>query len=124
MKNTRTDRANTDHPHQPPATAQKVSAPAGSLGLVKIADELLSRAERRRTATLAEIAEAKQLALGQYFTPDRPARLVAALPRATMRKFLSDLAWETEVWNADEPTHLIHLSGSRLTGPYESSVSV
>lgn len=40
--------------------------------------------------------------------------------RVTMRKFLSDLAWETEVWIADEPTHLIHLNGSRFMGPYES----
>jgi len=39
--------------------------------------------------------------------------------RVTMRKFLSDLAWETEVWNAAEPTHLIHLNGSRFLGPYE-----
>lgn len=39
--------------------------------------------------------------------------------RATMRKFLSELAWETEVWNASEPTHLIHLNGSRFLGPYE-----
>lgn len=39
--------------------------------------------------------------------------------RVTMRRFLSDLAWETEVWNADEPTHMIHLNGSRFMGPYE-----
>lgn len=39
--------------------------------------------------------------------------------RATMRKFLSDLAWETEAWAADEPTHMIHLNGSRFLGPYE-----
>ncbi|KAA0977205.1 restriction endonuclease [Paeniglutamicibacter gangotriensis] len=39
--------------------------------------------------------------------------------RATMRKFLSDLAWETEAWAADEPSHMIHLNGSRFLGPYE-----
>jgi hypothetical protein len=43
--------------------------------------------------------------------------------RATMRKFLSDLAWETEVWNADEPTHMIHLNGSRFMGPYDPRIS-
>ena len=33
---------------------------------------------------------------------------VTAFPsRATMGRFLSDIAWETEVWNADAPTHLI-----------------
>jgi type II restriction enzyme len=28
--------------------------------------------------------------------------------RAEMRKYLADIAWETEVWCADNPTHLIH----------------
>lgn len=38
--------------------------------------------------------------------------------RATMRKFLSDLAWETEAWCASDPTHMIHLNGERFLGPY------
>ncbi|MEZ5212432.1 BsuBI/PstI family type II restriction endonuclease [Gordonia sp. (in: high G+C Gram-positive bacteria)] len=39
--------------------------------------------------------------------------------RATMRRFLADLAWETEVWLADDPSHMIHLNGERFLGPYE-----
>jgi type II restriction enzyme len=39
--------------------------------------------------------------------------------RATMRKWLTELAWETEAWVADAPDHLIHLNGSRFLGPYE-----
>ncbi|MGV9700771.1 BsuBI/PstI family type II restriction endonuclease [Streptomyces sp. NPDC003483] len=39
--------------------------------------------------------------------------------RATMRKWLADLAWETEAWMADAPDHMIHLNGSRFLGPYE-----
>ncbi len=39
--------------------------------------------------------------------------------RAIMRKFLADLAWETEVWNADEPSHMIHLNGDRFLGPHD-----
>ena len=38
--------------------------------------------------------------------------------RATMRKFLADLAWETEAWCASDPTHMIHLDGERFLGPY------
>lgn len=38
--------------------------------------------------------------------------------RATMRKFLSELAWETEAWCASDPTHMIHLNGERFLGPY------
>lgn len=44
---------------------------------------------------------------------------VSAFPdRATMRKYLADIAWETEVWAADAPTHLIHFNGVRFLGPY------
>lgn len=39
--------------------------------------------------------------------------------RETMRKFLADLAWETEAWCASDPTHMIHLNGDRFMGPYE-----
>lgn len=38
--------------------------------------------------------------------------------RATMRRFLADLAWETEAWCASDPTHMIHLDGERFLGPY------
>lgn len=34
--------------------------------------------------------------------------------RRTLRSFISDLAWETEAWVATEPTHMIHLNGSRF----------
>ncbi len=35
-----------------------------------------------------------------------------------MRKFLSVVAWETEVWCSSDPTHLIHFNGIRFLGPY------
>lgn len=38
--------------------------------------------------------------------------------RATMRRFLSDIAWETEAWVADAPDHLIHFNGDKFLGPY------
>jgi type II restriction enzyme len=38
--------------------------------------------------------------------------------RAVMRKYLAQIAWETEVWCADNPTHLIHFDGERFLGPY------
>lgn len=38
--------------------------------------------------------------------------------RAEMRKYLTDIAWETDVWCADNPTHLIHFNGERFLGPY------
>ena len=40
------------------------------------------------------------------------------LDRATMREYLPEIAWETEVWVADAPEHLIHFNGERFLGPY------
>jgi hypothetical protein len=45
---------------------------------------------------------------------------VTAFPnRAIMGRYLGEIAWETEVWVADAPSHLIHFNGSRFLGPYE-----
>ena len=41
------------------------------------------------------------------------------LTRAAMKKYLTELAWETEVWVAEAPGHLIHFNGQRFLGPYE-----
>lgn len=44
---------------------------------------------------------------------------VTAFPnRQIMGRYLSDISWESEVWCADAPTHLIHFNGSRFLGPY------
>jgi len=44
---------------------------------------------------------------------------VTAFPsRDVMRPFLLQISLETEVWNANEPDHLIHFDGERLLGPY------
>ncbi|ESQ81770.1 hypothetical protein AEAC466_20320 [Asticcacaulis sp. AC466] len=44
---------------------------------------------------------------------------VTAFPsRAIMGKYLSEIAWETEVWVADSPSHLIHFNGDRYLGPH------
>jgi hypothetical protein len=37
--------------------------------------------------------------------------------KATYKKFVEQLAWETEVWIADIPDHMIHLNGDRFIGP-------
>jgi len=45
---------------------------------------------------------------------------VTAFPdRKIMRKYLHVLAWETEVWIADSPDHLIHFNGDKFLGPRE-----
>jgi len=44
---------------------------------------------------------------------------VTAFPsRAVMTRYVGEIAWETEVWVADAPSHLIHFNGARFLGPY------
>ncbi len=45
----------------------------------------------------------------------------AFLTRAAFRKFAKDIAWETEVWIAESPHHLIHFNGDKFLGPHVSS---
>ncbi len=40
------------------------------------------------------------------------------LDKKTMLQYLEKVAWETDIWVADNPTHLIHLNGKRFLGPY------
>lgn len=43
---------------------------------------------------------------------------VTAFPDfSTYKKFSEQLAWETEVWIADMPDHMIHLNGDKFVGP-------
>lgn len=44
---------------------------------------------------------------------------VTAFPdRAHFRRHASEIAWETEVWIADNPDHMIHFNGDRFLGPH------
>jgi len=44
--------------------------------------------------------------------------VTAFLNRRGLLKYLSEIAWETEVWVADTPDHMIHFNGERFLGPY------
>jgi adenine-specific DNA-methyltransferase len=47
---------------------------------------------------------------------------VTAFPsRKEMTRYLAEISWETEVWGADQPDHMIHFNGERFLGPYEDS---
>lgn len=43
--------------------------------------------------------------------------ITAFLSFAKFKKFSEQLAWETEVWIADMPDHMIHLNGDKFMGP-------
>ena len=47
---------------------------------------------------------------------------VTAFPdRTLMGRYLGEIAWETEVWVADAPSHLIHFDGLHFLGPYNTA---
>lgn len=43
--------------------------------------------------------------------------VTAFLDFKTYKKFSEVLAWETEVWIAEMPEHMIHLNGDKFLGP-------
>ena len=57
---------------------------------------------------------------------DCPAGLIyvsAFSDMAEFRRHISQIAWDTEVWIAELPEHLIHYNGDRFFGPRERSPS-
>jgi hypothetical protein len=60
--------------------------------------------------------------LAKLFTKSKVGLVyVTAFPsRSIMSRYLGEIAWETEVWVADAPSHLIHFNGERFLGPYTS----
>ena len=44
--------------------------------------------------------------------------------RRAMQAFVSHIAWESEVWIAEDPDHMIHFNGERFLGPYPDAMPV
>ena len=60
---------------------------------------------------ILEITEmTKDITAGKIF-------VTAFLDFKTYKRFAEELAWETEVWIAEMPEHMIHLNGDRFMGP-------
>lgn len=47
--------------------------------------------------------------------------VTAFLSREAFAKSAPEIAWETELWCAENPTHLLHFDGDRYLGPYEAT---
>lgn len=62
----------------------------------------------------------RQLELTRLFKGCRAGLVyVSAFPdRKTFLRFLDVIAWESEVWIANAPTHMVHFNGNRFLGPY------
>jgi hypothetical protein len=44
--------------------------------------------------------------------------VTAFLNMNDFRKYAADIAWETEVWVAAKPDHMIHFNGPKFLEPY------
>jgi hypothetical protein len=63
----------------------------------------------------------KRLAELQHLFSKSSAGLVYVttfLTRREMLKYLGDISWESEVWIAESPEHMIHFNGERFLGPH------
>jgi hypothetical protein len=60
--------------------------------------------------------------LAQLFSGSKAGLIyVTAFPsRGIMARYLGEISWETEVWVAENPSHLIHFDGERFLGPYDA----
>ena len=47
--------------------------------------------------------------------------ITAFLDLKTYKKFCDQIAWETDVWIAENPDHMIHLNGDRFMGPHTTA---
>jgi hypothetical protein len=65
----------------------------------------------------------RQMELIQLFADVPVGKVyISAFPnRRVMSRYLNVIAWETEVWVADAPTHLVHFNGDKFLGPYVNS---
>jgi len=46
--------------------------------------------------------------------------VTAFTSKTDFRKNIADIGWETEVWTADNPDHLVHFNGGKFLGPYKN----
>jgi hypothetical protein len=65
------------------------------------------------------VSPKRMLELEDFLKDSKVGRIyVTAFPdKSEFKKHLANIAWETEVWIADNPDHMIHFNGNRFIGP-------
>ena len=65
------------------------------------------------------VSPKRVLELEDFLKNSKVGRIyITAFPDKTeFKKHITDIAWETEVWIADNPDHMIHFNGDRFIGP-------
>lgn len=49
--------------------------------------------------------------------------ITAFTSKSDFKKNVAEIAWESEVWTADNPDHMIHFNGGKFLGPYLTAKS-
>lgn len=65
------------------------------------------------------ISPKRQIELEKLFEKCKAGKVyvTAFLNFATYKKYVNEIAWETEVWIAEMPSHMIHFNGDKFLGP-------
>jgi hypothetical protein len=66
------------------------------------------------------ISHLRHIALEQFTAECTAPKIYVSVfeNRSAFRKWVADISWETEVWLADSPSHMIHFNGEKFLGPY------
>jgi adenine-specific DNA-methyltransferase len=69
--------------------------------------------------THGPVSPKRQIELEKLFEKCKAGKIyvTAFLDFSTYKKYANDIAWETEVWIAEIPSHMIHLNGDKFLGP-------
>ncbi len=95
----------------------------------KLPDIILHRADKNwvylieAVTSHGPISPKRRRELDEMFAACASERVyVTAFPSTTeFRKHAANIAWETEVWIADNPDHMIHFNGPKFLGPHSTS---
>jgi len=65
------------------------------------------------------VSPKRQIELEKVFEKCKAGKIyvTAFMDFATYKKYANDIAWETEVWIAEMPSHMIHFNGNKFLGP-------
>jgi len=65
------------------------------------------------------VSPKRQIELEKLFEKCKAGKIyvTAFLDFAAYKKYANDIAWETEVWIAEMPSHMIHFNGDKFLGP-------
>ena len=65
------------------------------------------------------VSPKRQIELQKVFEKCKAGKIyvTAFMDFATYKKYANDIAWETEVWIAEMPSHMIHFNGNKFLGP-------